>query len=137
MRLHEIDAVLAESTGVDDSWSNDNETITLQDILKLTASVPVTKYATKKLASVVLNWDDNPDEIKKIEQSNLDYPILIMVDDNNNIKWILDGNHRAQKALRNNLPTINAKLIKLSDLDDKARRILGEEDTLNPPSITG
>jgi hypothetical protein len=111
--------------GVDDSWNNNGETITLQDILQLTNSIPVKQYATKKLASIVLDWDNNPDEIDKIEQSNLDYPILIMVDDNEKIKWILDGNHRAQKAIKNSLPTISAKLIKLADLDDKARRILG------------
>ena len=121
---------------MDDSWTNNDETITLQDILQLTASIPVKKYNTKKLASKVLSWDGNPAEIKKIEQSNLKYPILIMVDDNEKIKWILDGNHRAQKALKNNMPTVSAKLIKLADLDDKARRILGEDkETLNPPSI--
>ena len=122
---------------MDDSWTNNDETITLQDILRLTDSVPVKQYDTKKLASTVLNWDGNSDEIKKIEQSNLKYPILIIVDDNENIKWILDGNHRAQKALRNNMPTVSAKLIKLTDLDDKARRVLGEDETtLNPPSIS-
>ena len=110
---------------MDDSWSNNDETITLQDILRLTNAIPIKKYDTKKLATVVLDWNGNSDEINKIEQSNLDYPILIMVDDNENIKWILDGNHRAQKALRNNMPTVKAKLIKLADLDDKARRILG------------
>lgn len=113
--------------GLDDKWSNDTETITLQDILNLTKNVPVRDFPTKKLAPIVLNWDDNPDEISKIERSNLEYPILIMVDDNEKIKWILDGNHRAQKALKNKLPTIKAKLIKPSNLTNKARRILLHE----------
>ena len=110
--------------GMDDSWTNNNETITLKDILQLTNNIPVKQYDTEKLAPIVLKWDGNPEEISKIERSNLKYPILVMVDDKENIKWILDGNHRAQKALRNKMPTISAKLIKPSDLTDKARRIL-------------
>jgi hypothetical protein len=111
--------------GLEDSWTSGNETVTLQDVLAMSSDVPVKKYNTRKLAPIVLNWDDNPDEIKKIEQSNLDYPILIVTDEKGNIQWILDGNHRAQKALKNNLPTIDAKLIKPSYLSNKARRIFG------------
>ena len=47
-----------------------------------------------------------------------------MVDEEGKIQWILDGNHRAQKALQSKSKTIPAKLIKPSNLDAKAKKIL-------------
>ena len=113
--------------GADTSWTGaDNETITLQDILELTKDVKIVNLPTEKLAPIVLNWDDNPKEIERISQVKIStqYPILVMVDEQNKIQWILDGNHRAQKALRAKAKTIPAKLIKPSNLNSKARKIL-------------
>ena len=113
--------------GANTSWtSTDNETITLQDILELTKDIKVQNFPTKELASIVLNWDNNPEEIEKISQVEVSsqYPILIMVDEQGKIQWILDGNHRAQKALSAKAETIPAKLIKPSNLNSKARKIL-------------
>ena len=115
------------SGGADTAWiGDDNETITLQDVLELTKNIKIVNLPTKELATIVLNWDDNPEEIERISQVEISsqYPILIMVDDQNKIQWILDGNHRAQKALRAKSETIPAKLIKPSNLDSKARKIL-------------
>ena len=109
------------------SWEdNEGNKITLQDILDMTKNIPQKDYPTKKLANVVLNWDDNPQEIERIEQVEISkqYPILIMVDEEGKLQWILDGNHRAQKALRAKLETIPVKLIKPSNLNVKAKKIL-------------
>jgi len=110
-----------EGNGADTSWSNDEEKITLQDILELTKNIEVINFPTKELSKVVLNWDDNPEEIERISQVEVSqqYPILIMVNEDNKILWVLDGNHRAQKALMNNIDSIPAKLIKPSDLDER------------------
>lgn len=113
--------------GKETSWTSlDNETITLEDIIELTKDIEIINLPTKELSNIVLNWDDNPDEIDRISQVEVSeqYPILIMVDEENNIQWILDGNHRTQKALRNKLNTIPAKLIKPSDLSVKAKKVL-------------
>jgi hypothetical protein len=113
--------------GADTSWTGiDNETITLQDILELTKDIKIQNFPTKELASIVLNWDNNPEEIERISQVEVSsqYPILIMVDEQGKIQWILDGNHRAQKALSAKAETIPAKLIKPSNLNSKARKIL-------------
>jgi hypothetical protein len=115
---NEIDEV----NGADTSWANDDDKITLQDILDLTKHIKIVEYPTEKLAKVVLNWDDNPEEIERISQVEVSqqYPILIMVNEDNEILWVLDGNHRAQKALINNIDSIPAKLIKPSDLDERS-----------------
>tara|TARA_R100001015_G_C4618992_1_gene175572 strand:+ start:728 stop:1324 length:597 start_codon:yes stop_codon:yes gene_type:complete len=92
----------------------------------MTKNIPQKDYPTEKLAKVVLNWDDNPKEVERIDQVEVSkqYPILIMVGEDEKIKWILDGNHRAQKALRSNSETIPAKLIKPSNLSSEAKKIL-------------
>ena len=123
-------------SGADTSWEDeDGNKITLQDVLDLTKNIPTKNYPTEKLAKVVLNWDDNPEEVDRISQVEISkqYPILIMVDESGKIQWILDGNHRAQKALRAKAETIPAKLIKPSNLDARAKKIFNlEEDLYNP-----
>ena len=118
---------LENSGGADTAWEDDKgNKVTLQDILDMTKNIPIKDYPTEKLAKIVLNWDDNPEEVERIKQVEISkqYPILIMIDASGKIQWILDGNHRAQKALRSKAKTIPAKLIKPSNLDDKAKRIL-------------
>ena len=117
-----------EVDGLEDTaWEDeDGNKVTLQDILDMTKNIPQKNYPTKKLTKVALNWDDSPEEVERIEQVEISkqYPILIMVDEDGKIQWILDGNHRAQKALRAKLETIPAKLIKPSNLNAKAKKIL-------------
>ena len=116
-----------DEQGADTAWEDgEGNKVTLQDILDMTKNIPQKDYPTKKLAKVVLNWDDNPEEVERIGQVEVSkqYPILIMVDEAGKIQWILDGNHRAQKALRSKAETIPAKLIKPSMLSAKAKKVL-------------
>jgi len=136
-----------DEQGADTSWSKGEDKITLQDILELTKDIKIINFPTKKLANIVLNWDNNPEEIERISQVEISsqYPILIMVDENGKIQWILDGNHRAQKALRSNSETIPAKLIKPSNLNPKSKKIFGlseaeykgKDVSLNKPKSGG
>lgn len=144
-----LDLPMLNEEGEDTSWADEEgNKVTLQDILDLTKDIPQEDYPTEKLAKIVLNWDDNPEEIERINQVEVSkqYPILIMVNEEGKIQWILDGNHRAQKALQSKLKTIPAKLIKPSNLDAKAKKILLgiidenilteaelEEEKKNPP----
>jgi hypothetical protein len=47
----------------------------------------------------------NEEEIERINQVEVSkqYPILIMVNEEGKIQWILDGNHRAQKSLQSRI----------------------------------
>jgi hypothetical protein len=110
----------------DTSWTNlKDETVTLEQILELTKDIKVQEIETEKLKSIVLNWDGNPEEIEKIEKSDIQYPVLILMNDDNTIKYILDGNHRIQKSIKYKLPTVKAKLIKFSKLPKWVQNILG------------
>jgi hypothetical protein len=113
--------------GLDDtSWTGHNEeTVTLRQILDLTKDIKVKEIETEKLKKIVLSWDGNTEEIEKIEKSDIQYPVLILMNDDNTIKYILDGNHRIQKSIKYNLPTVKAKLIKFSNLPEDVQNILG------------
>jgi len=112
--------------GLDDtSWTGHNdETVTLRQILDLTKDIKISEVETEKLKNIVLNWDGNTEEIEKIEKSDIQYPVLILMNDDNTIKYILDGNHRIQKSIKYNLPTVKAKLIKFSKLPKWIKNIL-------------
>ena len=147
-----VDKLTITEQGVDTSWANDDDKVTLQDILELTNDIPTISYPTKELAKlpslkkIVLGW--NPEEIERISQVDVSrqYPILVMVNEYNEVQWILDGNHRAQQAVMNDIPTIPAKLIKPSDLDERSIKMfypegipggeLGEEGETNEASRT-
>jgi len=109
----------------DTSWTNsDNETVTLVQMLELTKDIKTQQIDTESLKSMALNWDGNPKENDKIEKSDIQYPVLILVNDDNSFKYILDGNHRIQKSIKNNLPTVIVKLIQFSKLPDYIQKIL-------------
>lgn len=113
--------------GLDDtSWTGYNEeTVTLRQVLDLTKDIKVKEIETEKLKKIVLSWDGSTEEIEKIEKSDIQYPVLILMNDYNTIKYILDGNHRIQKSIKYNLPTVKAKLIKFSKLPRWVQNILG------------
>ena len=110
------DEVMSEGLH-DTSWQNDEgDKITLIDLLDATEKIPVRNISVNKIKPKLLTWDDDDEEIAKIEKSDLQYPILIFVDDDGNFISIIDGHHRAQKAVRHKLKTIKAKLIPINSL---------------------
>ena len=117
----------------DTAWSNGTDKITLQDILELTKDIKqINLPITDKLKSKMLQWDGNPEEIERINHVKVSnqFPILVMVDDQDQIEWILDGNHRLHKAIQSQAKTIPAKLIKISNLNDKAKKIFNEQGVM-------
>jgi hypothetical protein len=108
----------------DTSWENDEgDKITLVDLLDATKDIPVKNVSVNKLKPKLLTWDGDKKEIAKIEKANLKYPILIFVDDKNKFISIIDGHHRAQKAVRHKLKTIKAKLIPINSLSKNVRKV--------------
>jgi hypothetical protein len=119
----------------DTSWQNDDgDKVTLIDLLNATEDIPVKKISLDKIKSKLLTWDNDDKEIAKIEKANLQYPILIFVDDNNKFISIIDGHHRGQKAVRHKLKTIKAKLIPINSLPKKMKKVfshLGKQEDNN------
>ena len=130
MNLQESIRRIKEMMGVtneglhDTSWENEEgDKITLMDLLNATEDIPVKKISLNKIKSKLLTWDEDEDEVKKIESANLKYPISIFVDDNNKFISIIDGHHRAQKAVRHKLKTIRAKVIPINSLPKNIRKV--------------
>ena len=126
LSLEDYDINGVAEGGAETSWSDGNEKITLQDILELTKHIKqIDLPINDNLKSKLIHWDGNPEEIERINQVTVSnqFPILVMLDKQGQIDWILDGNHRLHKAIKSQAKTIPAKLIKPSDLDDRARRV--------------
>jgi hypothetical protein len=110
----------------DTSWKNDKgDKITLIDLLNATEDIPVKNISVKKLKPHLLTWDSDEEEIKKIEKADLKYPILIFVDNRGRFISIIDGHHRAQKAVRKGLKTIKGKIIPVNSLPNKMKKVFG------------
>lgn len=108
----------------DTSWENDEgDKITLMDLLNATEDIPVQNISVEQLKPHLLSWDGDEEEIKKIEKSDLQYPILIFVEDDGSFISIIDGHHRAQKAVRKGLETIKAKIIPINSLPKNIRKV--------------
>jgi hypothetical protein len=124
----------------DTSWENDEgDKITLIDLLDATEDIPVKKIFLNKIKSKLITWDGDDKEIAKIEKADLRYPILILVDDNNKFISIIDGHHRAHKALRNGLKKINAKIIPINSLPKNIRKVfkgMGKQEEMTETEIT-
>ena len=114
-----------QSEGLHDtSWENDEgDKITLMDLLNATEDIPVRNISVEELKPHLLSWDGDEEEVKKIESSDLQYPILIFVNDDGEFITLIDGHHRAQKAARRGLETIKAKVISINSLPKQIRRV--------------
>jgi hypothetical protein len=124
----------------DTFWENDEgDRITLIDLLDATKDIPIKKIPVEKLKSKLLSWDGDEDEIKKIDKADLQYPILIFVEDDGSFISIIDGHHRAQKAIRKGLETIKAKIIPINSLPKNIRKVfshMGKQGEIREGELT-
>ena len=118
---------LEQTEGLHDtSWENDEgDKITLMDLLNATEGIPVSKVDLEVLKPHLLTWDDDEEEKGKIDKADLQYPILIFVEDDGSFISIIDGHHRAQKAVKNKLGSIKAKVIPINLLPKDIRKVFG------------
>ena len=108
----------------DTSWENEQgDKITLIDLLQSTENIPVQKVPLEWIKPNLLSWDEDDEEVKKIESADLQYPILIFVDDDGEFISIIDGHHRAQKAVRHGMETIKGKIIPINSLPKNIRKV--------------
>jgi hypothetical protein len=72
-------------------------------------------------------WSD--EFVQRCEETNLDYPILVVKDRKNRL-WIADGNHRYGKAVMKGIEMILAYIVDEKDLPEKSiEPEPGAEDT--------
>jgi hypothetical protein len=123
LRIREVMGLITEGLH-DTSWENlEGDKITLIDLLNATEDIPVEKISVEELKPYLLTWDGDEEEKGKIDKADLQYPILIFVDNDGSFISIIDGHHRAQKAVRNKLETIKAKIIPINSLPKDIRKV--------------
>ena len=124
-QIHRMKQMMGINEGLyDTSWENEEgDKITLMDLLNVTDYLPVDEISVEELKPHLLTWDGDDEEVEKIESADLQYPILIFVNDDGNFISIIDGHHRAQKAVRKGLETIKAKVIPINSLPKDIRRV--------------
>ena len=123
LRIKEVMGLITEGLH-DTSWENDEgDKITLIDLLNATEDIPVEKISVEELKPYLLTWDGDEEEKGKIDKADLQYPILIFVDNDGCFISIIDGHHRAQKAVKKGLETIKAKIIPINSLPKDIRKV--------------
>ena len=106
-------------SGLEDSWTDTINgkqfTVTLPEIIEYLKNTSSINIPTKKLKNLLVGAVQTPDQEHKrrIQNADLNYPIIVVVK-NGKYTMLLDGNHRLQRAINNNLPTIKAKVLELS-----------------------
>jgi len=125
-RLLRAARYLSKAAGLSDTcWSSSDGTkVTLKEVIDATEDIPVEDIDVDILRPHLLSWDGDNEESKKIQKADLSYPILVLVDDDGEVLYILDGNHRLHKAIDNELETIKAKMIPSSSLPEKIKKVL-------------
>ena len=110
------------STSWTDTVDGKKITVTLKDMLNLIKDKPIQEIDTKVLEPYALHKTKTDKEtLANVQKSNLDYPIIVL---HHPTKYqILDGHHRLQKAINNELPSIKARVIELHDMPEEWQKV--------------
>ena len=111
----------------DTSWEDNGKKITLQQLLDVIKHYPVVQAPIEKVKKISLTLRSGGIEPDRVTNADIKYPIIIVVDDSGNYKSILDGNHRANKAIQNGSETIPAKLVNIKKLPPEFQDVLDED----------
>ena len=111
----------------DTSWTGNNgQKITLQQLLDVIKNYPIIQVPIEKVEKIILKKDSGGIESDRLSTADVKYPIIIVIDDSGNFKYVLDGNHRANKAISAGLKSIPAKLVNIKKLPQEFQDILSE-----------
>jgi hypothetical protein len=103
--------------GMDTYWEDEGVKVSIKDVIKYLDSInaPVKEVSIDKIKPVIINQDYKGAAKERVDKADLKYPLIVAVQ-GGKYKSILDGNHRAFKALRDNIPAVKVREV---DLDSK------------------
>jgi hypothetical protein len=112
-----INQILENVEGMDTFWEDETgkTKVTIKDVVKYLddSDIPVKNVSIDKIKPIIIDQDYKNKNKKRVEASNLEYPIIV-IKKNGKYKSILDGNHRAFKAVNSDKKSINVREIDLS-----------------------
>lgn len=114
------------NTSWTDTIDGKKVTVTLNDLLTVAKDTPIQNIPTKDLEPYALHKDKKDKEtLANVERADLAYPIIVLDRGQGKRTSILDGHHRLQKCINNNIPSIKARVIHLKDLPEEYQQVLG------------
>ena len=110
----------------DTSWENDEDKVTLGEIDDF-----FRKRGDKTVDINVLELSKQIPDLptrgeERVAAASLDFPIIVVKKDGQ-FKYVLDGNHRLQKAINQEVETIKAKILDVSaeETPERFRKMFG------------
>ena len=111
----------------DTSWTGEKgQKVTLQQLLDAIKDYPIIQAPIEKIEKIIIKKDSGGIESDRLSAADVKYPIIIVVDDSGNYRYVLDGNHRANKAIAAGLKSMPAKLVNIKKLPQEFQDILSE-----------
>jgi hypothetical protein len=118
MKFDELAQQILENVeGMNTSWENEDGKIkvTIKDVIKYLDEndIPIKTVSLDKIKPIIIDQDYKNKNKNRVNASSLEYPIIV-IKKNGKYKSILDGNHRAFKAVNSNAKNIKVREIDLS-----------------------
>ena len=103
-----------EPAGMDTHWQHGDVKVTMKDVMRHldVIKAPVKQVSMVKLKPNSIDQDYEGAAKERVHRANLQYPIIVVVS-KVEYKSILDGNHRAFKALANDVDTMQVRELHL------------------------
>ena len=118
---------LSEDWRTETDWEKGEEKITLGNVHDYLEKHPVVPINVSELSKQIPSLPTHGAE--RVAAANLDYPIIV-VKSGGQYKYVLDGNHRLQKAIDQGAEKIKAKILDLSN--PKTPEVRFGVDLFNP-----
>jgi hypothetical protein len=100
----------------------------IKDLIAKAQNYPIKKLNPQLFVKQLANRHEDPKQTAaRAQVADLQYPIIVVQD--GNTLMIADGTHRAQKAIMNKLPTINAHVIPVKDMAEFSKKDIAESLT--------
>jgi mono/diheme cytochrome c family protein len=97
----------------------------IKDLIAKAQNYPIKKLNPQLFVKQLADRHEDPKQTAARAQSaDLQYPIIVVQD--GNTLMIADGTHRAQKAIMNKLPSINAYVIPVEDMAEFSKQGVAE-----------
>jgi hypothetical protein len=136
----DFDLQLRRATGIIEGEGGLNQTagigingkqfnFSIQDLIAKAQNYPIKKLNPQLFVKQLADRHEDPKQTAaRAQTADLQYPIIVVQD--GNTLMIADGTHRAQKAIMNKLPAINARIIPSADMVEFSKQ--GVNEAVNP-----
>ena len=114
-----INLIIEQVEGMNTYWEDENGDIrvTIKEVIKFLDKnkVPVKSVSIDKIKPIIIKQSYKTKNKDRVKNASLEHPIIV-IKKNGKYKSILDGNHRAFKAVDSDAKNINIQEIDLDSL---------------------